>query len=236
MAISNDSIQEVLSRIHSLQNLIIDYHFDKDPWYRTWAPYLIALGAGLLTLYGQYLIFKLNRRKEIHIKVAELYGKYKSLAANYSMVYFDYNKARVRLKLQELILKSFNDRIADEEEISQSSPEEIKELYDAQRRITKNIADTKQDYDSQFSLLKTTKLELNEYLHQIHFYFKDKNLETLIQDLHKIKLHSLKIEKLTDEMATDAFFVAYIKERVVPQVDNINKVSYQITTRILSLS
>ena len=91
----NDSLVRIASRIHTLQNLIIDYHSHEKPWYESWGPYIIAVVASLLAIWGQIRIFKLSRKKEIDIKVAELYGKLNAIFPEYNIQLWRYNKQHI---------------------------------------------------------------------------------------------------------------------------------------------
>lgn len=247
MPISVDSTQNILDRIHYLQNMVIDFHYQENEWFKQYGGALISLVIIVITLLGQLLIFRLskkkelalfeiNRKKEIHIKVAELYGKYKSLSIMYVTSFYDYNTCDVRLKFQSFLLKYYNGIIADDEEIGQSDPEEIQSYYNYQQKLTKEIPITRVDCDKCFLTYRSQKLEIHEILHQIHFYFKDETLSTLIQEFQTISIYRFKETQFISKMLDNEYFESHLAENVIPITKTLNLMNKKITDRILLLS
>lgn len=242
-----ESAQSTQASIEQLRDLIIDFHYQADPWYKTWAPYLIALGVGLLTISGQWFIFwltkkkeldilKINTKKEINIKVAELYGKYKAQSMSYNIVFFKYNIADAAYKYNLFMNNHFLQIIGDDEQRGAMTEEEIDELYNKQKYYAEKINSSNENANVEFELFKTKKTTVIELLHQIHFYYADTELEKLINNFQNIFSFKFDLTVFKEEMANSNFLESYSDSNIKPLNVTIKELLDNISARILLLA
>lgn len=238
-----DSASNLPTGIKQLRDLIIDLHYQADPWYKTWAPYLIALGVGLLTIAGQWFLFwltkrkeleilKINTKKEINIKVAELYGKYKAQSVTYNIIFFRYNKADVAYKHNLFMNNHLRQIIEDDEQRAELGPSQVDDLFDQYKNYTEQTNSLSKTADEEFELFKVKKAAVIELLHQIHFYYVDSELENLINDFENTFTHKFAVTQFNKDMSKSSYLETYydinIKPLNVILKEQLDKISAQI--------
>jgi len=231
----NDSLVRISSRIHSLQNLIIDYHFEEKPWYEIWGPYIIAITASLLAIWGQIIIFRLSRTKEINIKVAELYGKLNALHPEYNILFLRYNKTDVEYRFHNFLDNHYRKIMSEEEWGADLGDSEKDEFYNTQKYYSSQSDILNSKGKKEFEDYKNQKLKVVEILHQIHFYYKDKQLEKLINDFQNFFTHKPNWENYSKEMRNESYLNNYITEKINPISSDLKTHSEKIFERIRNL-
>lgn len=240
-----DSTQTLI-QLHQLRNAIIELQFKEDPFFKTYGALFISLLVVIITIGGQIFIFqlskkkelelfKINRQKEITIKVAELYGKYKALQINFVLIFHDYGVSNVTYKYNHYMWKHYNNKVEDEDyELEEG--ESLDELY-ASRDLFLKAKDEYASIDREnYEKYRAIKLQITELLHQIHFYYKDENLSTLISQFHNKIIFAFPFNRYDKSMQHINYLQNMIRDNVNPIWKELEAIGKNITARILDLS
>ncbi len=208
---------EVLRQLTELRELVTEYQLGNESGLNQFLKWS-AIAVVLISIVGQYWIFKLNKNKEIKLQVAILYGKFKARSLKYPHILQNFN-----------IAKLINDRNVFLLKQNPTNGNSFREIL-----IRNKIAANEKDYDYYVSALNTEKLELCEIFHQIHFYYNNKNLEDAINDFTtkgEVKL----IEVLTPELEADDYLKVLYEKKVRAASDESEAVLKRITDILLKV-
>jgi hypothetical protein len=242
---SIDSTQALI-QLHQLRNAIIDLQFKEDPFFKTYGSLFISLMIVAITIGGQIYIFrltknkelelfKINRQKEVTIKVAELYGKYKALQINFVLIFHDYGVSNVNYKYSFYMWEYYNNKVEDEDyELKEG--ESAEELYMLRNGFLKAKDECVLIDKDNYERYRTIKLQITELLHQIHFYYKDETLSALITQFHNKLIYMFPFTRYDKSMKRPNYLSHMIRDNVSPAWRELETIGKSITTRILELS
>ncbi len=233
-----DSTQIVIKQLNQLKELVSNYQ-DAASLNKN-LQLVVGIAIVTLTILGQLIIFrltrkkelalfKINREKEITIKVAELYGKYKSLALHYLFASNKYSDIRLRLPLCKLAIQHYELEQVFTEEDHKKNITTLNKLKDILKNLTELNKARIKEYD-------TTRIQVVELLNQIHFYYKDDALKNLITKFNKIYIPTFSITEFKPEMTSDSYILQYREDNYDPIKIKLKEVLRDLGNRILDLS
>ncbi|MCK6650185.1 MAG: hypothetical protein L6Q66_11070 [Bacteroidia bacterium] len=185
-----DSAQIHTREFKQLRDMVIDLHFQNQPI----NPLYIAALVAVINIFGLWLIFKLNKKKELHIletnikkeiniEVAKLYGKFKAMSLSYINIFYQYDGANATYNYYCFLKNYFTSCSRDADYMSSMDAEDINNFYERLNDILKKESSTLKTSNEKFEDFKNKKVALFEVLHQISFYYKDDKLNKMINDV-----------------------------------------------------
>ncbi len=243
---SGQPIIEILKELHK-ENVAILQAINSKSWWETFAPGLYIFIGSILTFITQWVIFRLqkekdltlfnnNMKKEINIKVAELFGKYKNLSTHFTLICYEQEVKSLRFARNKYLLNYYTKITRDEEEMGSMDEESRESVYNQISYYQSENDKLKPILVESVKIYREQKLKIFELLHQIHFYSKDKDLNVLIEEFYTNKWHIYKIpEKFEFVIAENSYLDKYYNDNVKPDLNTIATNFRNISNRILEL-
>ena len=225
-----DNPETIQKQIKQLRDLVIEYHFAVDSWTKTWIPIIVSLAVVGVSIFGQYLIFRLNKTKEIKLRVAELYGKFHSKTLQYRLTIWKCNFSIVHY-VRNQYLYSHYDKLC---RIEEQRPDD--EDFEKRDNYHKLLTDSNKTYSSDWEIYKNQKIELLEILHQIHFYYNDAKLDGFIKKVRKFDTLEIKITEYNLDLENEKFFDMLYKSKLKENYDGFKSIFEEISELLLKLS
>ena len=245
--LQEQAIVDALKQVYKGNEAILSAIKDKPLW-EILAPGIYILIGALLSSLTQWIIFRLQRKKElelfennrkleINFKTAELFGKYKNLSTHFVLIFDYYNYKSVELERAYYLYSYYKTIRDDEEEMSVRDDIERDEIYNQVSYYTAQINTLNEIVKPNKEKYRIKKLRIMQLLHEIHFYSKDNELSLLIEEFQNKRLHKyLKPAKFDLEIASDLYFKNYTDEHLLKQHEEFVAIFQNISSRILALS
>jgi hypothetical protein len=225
-----DDPESIQRQIKQLRDLIIDYNSKIDPFTKTWLPILVSLGVVMVTIGGQWFIFRLNKNKEIKLRVAELYGKFQSKSIHYKFTMWQYNSIQIIVKRDNFLVNYYSKKCNDEF----YSPDD--DEIEKHNRFHKLHTESKAKLISDWQKYKDAKIELIEILYQIHFYYNNTNFYNLIRKVRTKDCISIEITEYNSDLEKGNFIDILFKEKLQKEDEEFSIIFKDISDSLLTLS
>ncbi|MGZ4047706.1 MAG: hypothetical protein ACXVPU_07105 [Bacteroidia bacterium] len=204
---------------------------------KIWAPVAASIVVVAVSIAGQYMIFRLNKRKDIRIKVAELYGRFKALGMQFNMTFYEYNYHNLYVKRFDKIYLHHS-HMADD--VNYIRPSELNTFeidhVEAREHAKKKSNYHNKNFEEKFWQHKKEKFEILEILHQIHFYYNDKKLDEYIDDFTAIKLLPFVLEEYNENLEIEKEFNRYSQAYINGQIEECKNIFKKLSEKMLNLS
>ncbi len=234
-----DTLQQQITDIH---NLLVQYHQEKESWVKLYLPSIVALIVIGVTILGQVFVFKLNKRKDVKLKIADSYGVFTRKSIPFIMTFREFNKHSILAKRHLFLYDHYFDcwiedtRKVLESDLSDTEKlayyESYKEGYSKYRKLSdETMVKLKELMEKLFE----QKLELIEIVNQIHFYRNDNKLRNAITQFRNTQIIEVEFKESIGDIEMDDFYRILYEPKVERHIIEYKRIIDRISELMLEI-
>jgi hypothetical protein len=209
-----------------LRDLIIDFHYaGQELSIKDFLPTIIGTLAIISGLFGPWIIFRLQRSKELRRDLAKLFAEFRHYSKEYSIVFTQYNRLSLQMSLYSFHTNYYREIIKKLETENKAVPESAEAKFKYYQSLFVQLHDSTMDWNQQ---TKSLRFKAVRPLFEIEYLTVAEKLPKLIEEFEAVTIYQMdKRNPPTLEQLEDETFLQQVMDKDVyilkGRLDNLSK-------------